>query len=182
MALKTTFAISNNKTPDDLRDSLLFRDLDGSQLLRLRSQIAEHPTRHTLIYLAFTAIWALSLAFGAGTHGAPDIAIYFVPHSALFALVLGLLIYPARMIYWPILAFVGLYFSQAIIPTHNLNAAEKVSEFYQLLWVGLAVNLFIGGIVGVMLRIALNVLNKRLSPYAVDLTISVVTGVVFTIV
>jgi len=182
MALKTTFAISNNKTPDDLRDSLLFRDLDGSQLLRLRSQIADHPARHTLIYLAFTAIWALGLAFGAESHGTPELAIYFVPHSALFALVLGLLIYPARMIYWPILAFVGLYFAQAIIPTYNLPSPDQAKDIYQMLWTGLAVNLFIGSVVGVILRIALNALDKRLSPYTVDLTISVVTGVFFTLV
>ncbi|NCW68540.1 MAG: response regulator [Marivivens sp.] len=182
MALKTTFAISSNKTPDDLRDSLLFRDLDGSQLLRLRAKIARHPSRHTLIYVAFTSIWVIGLALGAVATDLSKIAIYFVPHTALFVLVLGVLIYPIRMLFWPILAFIGIYLAQAIIPTYILPLDATSDSIARMFWVGLGVNLFIGGLVGFMLRLALNFLNKRLAPYTVDLTISVLTGVVFFIV
>lgn len=182
MALKTTFAISSNKTPDDLRDSLLFRDLDGSQLLRLRSKIASHPSRHTLIYIAFTTIWVIGLALGAGATDLSKIAIYFVPHTALFVLALGVLIYPIRMIYWPILTFIGIYLAQAIIPTYILPLDETSDSIARMYWAGLGVNLFIGGLVGFLLRLVLNFLNNRLAPYTVDLTISVLTGVVFSIV
>ena len=182
MSSTRTNQISGPNYSDASRDAVLFQDLEGSQIYALRQNIRKFPYRHTIIYLLTGLVWVLILTASTGTENPSELALAYIPHVGLFMIVLGTLIYPTKLILVPTLAFTAIFLLQAIVPSLSLSAVINGVYAPALYLMALIGNLSIGLITGGVGRIFLNRYATTTDAHTLDLVVSTITGMLFTVV
>ncbi|MDX1782020.1 MAG: hybrid sensor histidine kinase/response regulator, partial [Thalassovita sp.] len=94
----------------------VFRDFEVSRLQTLTETIQRRPYLSSLIFLTFQTFWTLALSYGAALFTDNDFAINLSPHLAVHTVVVGLLIFPIRMLWVPLAGFAALFFLPFYLP------------------------------------------------------------------
>lgn len=181
MNTAANLALHGLSAQDVLRESFLFRDLEGSQIVHLRRIIAKHPLRISAVYLVLTIAWTIATALGAMRTDTYTFALHFVPHASMFALIIGTIIYPLHLLWMPIGAYLLMFTAQATIP--YFAPAGTPEDLLQLgpYWIGLLLTIVTGVTPGLICRALVQRLVQRMTSFSVDLVISLASGLIFTL-
>lgn len=147
----------------------VFRDFERSRISAIQEAVAARPLFLSLAYFAVAMLWTAMVTIGSAFHGENAFAVNQSPHIAHFMLIVGVLVYPARLLWVPVLGY-----SLAYALPFVLHAGERSA------WIGIealtldkmarifALNLVTALATGAGLRGLFGVLRRRFRPYLVD--------------
>lgn len=150
----------------------VFRDFEISRIQGLIEIVRRNPGPSSIVFLAFLTFWTLSLSYGAILFSPNNIAINLTAHIATHAIILGLLIYPVRLLWVPLAAFVLLFFLPFVLPftgrPHWLFDPQASAEIAGFFFVS---NLLCATLTGLSARWLFGVLIDKVPPRAADISV-----------
>lgn len=120
------------------------------------------------------------MTYGAAIHGSNRFVIQYTPHVALYTIVIGVIIYPLRYFWVPLLLFLLVLMLPVILP--NAQSSEwdaLLADHFHCLVVVMAVNALGGMIIGVVAVLIHKTAQRHLTPYAGDLVLAFSAQAVF---
>lgn len=161
----------------------VFQDFEESRIHRMRKAIAERPIAISLIYLAMCSLWTAVISMGAAYHGPYYFSINLSPHVAMFSIALGVMIYPARLMWVP-LGVLTLTFIQVMwMPMPGVVAWHSFPEMTNVIGlVGMVLNLCLGAAMGISGRLMWNYLLSKMRVHEADLYLSVYMFFIFIVI
>jgi signal transduction histidine kinase/ActR/RegA family two-component response regulator len=155
---------------DDPSLEVLFRDFERSKIGSLREALAARPLAYSAIYFMVMLLWTGTLSYGSSLQPSISFAADLTPHASLILLVVGLLIYPRRWLWVPVLGFC-LVFPIGFLAGSSLRGAWALHPLVtsNLLAVHFGLHLASGLLAGTAARAINGLLHRLLSPYHADL-------------
>ncbi|CUH67637.1 Autoinducer 2 sensor kinase/phosphatase LuxQ [Thalassovita gelatinovora] len=150
----------------------VFRDFEISRIRSISDIIRNRPVVSTLIFSFFLTFWVASLSYGATFFTANEVAINLSPNLAIHAIIVGMLIYPVRMLWIPVVVFSLLFFLPFMIPFTGKPQwafAPEVTTNITLFFFGS--NLIAGGLAGLLARGLFSMSVARFAPRKADMTV-----------
>lgn len=160
--------------------NFVFRDFERSRNDQFRSELAARPIAITLIYIVVVVLWTLLMSMGAAVHGNDAFAVNLSPHVAHYTLIVGVMFYPLRRLWIPVLVFAGVFALPFFVPNHfgdrwiDLPAVTGALA-NKLFLLHLATGLAIGGLARGVQRLC----QPRFTPYTVDMAVCLVVYFAF---
>ncbi|WP_323784899.1 ATP-binding protein [Thalassovita sp.] len=158
----------------------VFRDFEISRIQSISETIRKRPYLSTLIFFGFHAYWVLSLSYGATFFTKNEVAINLSPNLAIHAIIVGLLIYPARMMWVPVASFALLFFLPFAIPFTGKPqwafAPEVTSGVALYFFIS---NMIAGAMTGLIARGLFNAMVSKLHPRHADLAVIAALFILF---
>lgn len=149
----------------------VFRDFERSRIMRIRDMLAEKPVFFSMAYLAVVFFWTAMMSYSAAKLGDPSPALNLTPHIAHFTMIIGILLYPKRLLWVPVVAFALVYLIPFSIPAsdNNLNWFQIAAMTPQIIALKFLSILIAGALVGFSARLFCTLIEDRISPYVADL-------------
>lgn len=160
----------------------VLRDFERSKIAAIQSALIQRPVLLSVLFLSVTLIWTTLISIGSAFYGDNSFAVNQSPHIAHFILIVGILIYPLRLIWVPVLGYALVYGVPYLISADGagtwpalpgLTLGRATASF--------ALNLGCGGLAGLALRQVYEVLSLRMRPYLVDLWTAIGTFFAFVL-
>lgn len=151
-------------------EAFVFRDFERSKVRAIRMAIEATPLRYSLMFIAMVLFWTALMSAGSGLHGSNSIALNLTPHVALYCAILGVFIYPARLLWVPFATFAAVFaypFFQPFVLTQPwYQTIGSDLHFVLHLFV---VNLVTAGAVGISMRLFFVYIERNCRPHLADL-------------
>ncbi len=147
-----------------------------SRLYKLRRSVAKAPFRFLIFLVPVVVMWTLLMSVGAAMHGSNLFAIQFSPHIAHYTIIIGMIIYPARLFWVPVVVFIFVFLLPIFLPMSGMEHwRELVVTAPWVLVFFLIINIVSAVITGLVAMRTLQRAKTRLSAYAADMTMVLVT-------
>lgn len=141
-----------------------------SRMFRVRRFAAHSPIIFTIYLLSISAIWTLLMSWGAQRFGSNQILIQYTPSIAFFVMAIGLMAYPRRLLWMPLIAFVFVLFVPFFIPYTDQPKWDALrARAPWLIALIFAINILGAVLTGLIANMVFHRLRHRLSAYAADL-------------
>lgn len=149
----------------------VFRDFERSRILRIRDMLDANPLFFSLAYLAVVFFWTTMMSYSAAKLGDPSPALNLTPHISHFMLIIGILLYPKRLLWVPIAAFSLVYLIPFLLPASatGLTWLQIPAMTPGIIALKFTCVLMSGAIVGFFARFLCARIEDRISPYVADL-------------
>lgn len=171
------------KVAGETGEAFVFRDFERSKITAIRRAIDQSPLRYSALFATMVAFWTVIMSAGAGLHGSNAVILNQTPNVALFSAVLGVFLYPWRLVWVPIAAFVlvfGYPFVNPLvsgIPWYRNPAVtpDLITKFY-------LVNLAAAVLIGLALRGFFFFARRMWRPHLADLALSIFAFFAFVLI
>jgi signal transduction histidine kinase/CheY-like chemotaxis protein len=161
----------------------VYRDFEVSRLSVISEAIQSRPVFHSVLYLSVVLFWTISMSYGAALHGPNTIAVNLSPHVALFTACVGIVTYPKRLTWVPVLALAGLFFVPAILPFSSkpmwITMPEVTWGLLGFLW---GANMLSGVLIGHIVRQVYALIARKFPPLDTALLVTAVISVAFLVI
>lgn len=158
---------------------MLFADEVRSKIIGLRMVSRGRLGVHMAFYAVCMLVWTVSFSTAISVHGQSTLFLQSTPHISLFAIVLGIVVFPMRIVWYPLVVFCGLYGVSLLFPFMQMADAPDLGVLLRLHLLNLTVNLAVGLIAGLGGRWLHLFLMGRTDPISADLAL---IGVNFVVV
>jgi len=174
------FPTSFRKRQPQSDPGLLRDDFAVSRLFRLRKRVGDHPYKFLLIFVPMVLFWTATMSYGVSLHGRNGFAVQYMPHVALYCGALGILIYPMRYSWLPIIVFLAMLSLPLVLPVANAPHWVTILTDYPTEAAVFAVlNIVMSLAIGVLMAVSFNVGRSSLKPYAADMLLVFIAEVLF---
>lgn len=158
---------------------MLFADEVRSKIIGLRMVSRGRLGVHMAFYAVCMLVWTVSFSTAISVHGESTLFLQSTPHISLFAIVLGIVVFPMRIVWYPLVVFCGLYGISLLFPFMQTADAPDLGVLLRLHLLNLTVNLAVGLFAGLGGRWLHLFLMGRTDPISADLAL---IGVNFAVV
>jgi signal transduction histidine kinase len=167
---------------DDPTLEILFRDFERSKIATLREALLARPLRYSMLYFVLMLLWTGALSYGSALQPLVGFATDMTPHASQILLVVGLLIYPRRWLWVPVLGYC-LVFPIGFLTGSSLREAWAFNPLVttDMIGVHFALHLASGVLAGAAARAISAALHRMLSPYHADLLGSASMALIFAV-
>lgn len=87
-----------------------------ARLAMLRDAVDRRPAMAIAIFTAASLIWTLSYTIALSVYPDNNFAVHLAPHVGFLSVVLGLILFPARFSWFPMVLFAGLFLTTLFSP------------------------------------------------------------------
>ena len=150
---------------------MLFADEVRSKIIALRTVSPGRLRVHMAFYAACMLVWTVSFSIAISQHGESTLFLQSTPHISLFAIVLGIVVFPLRIVWYPLVVFCGLYGLSLLFPFMRVQDMPDTGALVRLHVLNLGVNLAVGLVAGLGGRWLHLWLMGRTDPISADLTL-----------
>lgn len=141
-----------------------------SRMFRVRRFATNNPVLFTIYLFSISAIWTLLMSWGAQRFGSNEILIQYTPSIAFFVMAIGLMAYPRRLLWMPLIAFVIVLLVPFFIPFTDQPKWDALrAQAPWLIMVIFGINIVNAVLTGLMANLVLHRFRDRLTAYAADL-------------
>lgn len=182
--MKSPVPSSKSATPlRETGEAYVFRDFERSHIVAIRRAVNAEPAFYSCWFFAAAAVWTVLMSAGAGIHGQNLAAVNLTPHVAHFTIITGFFLYPLRLFWVPVVAYLAIFFYPFYQPLTNAPPWHLIEGMTLKLMLQLfAINLGFGALVGLLYRLVFQAVRPRLRAHAADLFLSLASFVIFGLV
>ena len=171
-----------SETKSNIRShrEILLDDFAVSRLHRVRRAIGLNPLGTMLFYVPIVLLWTASMSYGAMIHGTNTFAVQYTPNIALYCGAIGLLVFPRRYVWMPLLTQFAMMIVPMVLPfaaTPEWRDVIFVAPGTFLLFT--VVNLGVSIAVGLLTAASYRIVRKKLEPFTSDLLLVLFIEVAF---
>ncbi|MEY4982198.1 MAG: hypothetical protein RIR62_464 [Pseudomonadota bacterium] len=150
--------------------SHVFRDFESSRIVAIRHAIAANPRPYSILFLLAVFLWTIGMSAGTALRGDDSLAVNLTPHVAHFTVILGVFLYPWRLLPLALAAYLAVFLYQFYQPfTGGMQWGDLPGMSAGRMAALFGINLVSGVATGIFLRLSLMALRGRLRPHMLDL-------------
>ncbi len=176
----TPFSSLGADARQQMRESFLFRDLEGSRFQILKTRIDRYAVRHTLVYFLFTFLWAFAISYRPGGPSPTELIENLFPSTVLCTLIIGFMVYPTRLLLIPVIGFAIQFWILAWLPWVAPYVPQTTHDIDSLYGLTFGLNLLAALPLVMFARLLHNRFNGKIPAYTLDLAISILLGLGIT--
>lgn len=161
-------------------EAFVFRDFERSKVRAIRMAIESSPLRYSLMFIGMVLFWTAMMSAGSGIHGSNSVALNLIPHVALFCAILGIFIYPTRLLWVPLATFVLVYaypFFQPFVQTEPWYRQAGLN--LRISFLMFILNLATATLIGLSMRVFYFYIERHQRPHMADLFLCVFAYFIF---
>lgn len=161
-------------------EAFVFRDFEVSKVASIREAIDRSPFMLSVFFFGMVMLWTIMMTAGSRFHGDSPIGLNLMPHVSLYCAAVGLFIYPARLIWVPILTF-ALTYVYVLIHLQDGMAflIQTVSANPFAIMILFFMNLGAAIVIAMILRLFFAQIQYRMRPHLADLVLCLASYFVF---
>lgn len=172
---------TDNTSPGHLlAEAFVFRDFEASKVAGIRHAIESAPLKLSILFFGMVMLWTIMMTTGVRLHGDSPIGLNLMPHASLYCAAVGLFLYPARLIWVPMLTF-ALTFVYALIHLQDgtgLWLKTVASNPFAIVIIFL-LNLGAATAIAIALKAIFSQVQHRTRPHIADLILCLSSYFVF---